>query len=384
MKNVIALMLLLIFSDIICAQKFVNPIIAVQGVPTICFSSSLYVNILTADIYSYKFGTGCTLAGKVSSITGTGVNGRIAYWNGTGSLTNSTNLLFDGTNLTSTFIGNLTGNVTGNATTVTNGVVTTGSYANPSWITSLAYAKITGAPAAGASLALDNLASVNINSTLLAQTGIDLGSTTKPFRDLFLSGSGTYGTNYFRFTGTPTSTRTVTFPDASITVARTDAGQTFTGTQTFGGTVVSSLMYGGTGAAASMSIRASSSSSPTTEFISFGVGNNGTIESARIIHSGNFQFNVGIAPDGGGLKHGRITTGSIGGASTSLITLTWTTTFADANYTATCSIVEATASSLSLSIQHIEVQSAGSLQVRILNNAAGALTGTLQCIAIHD
>jgi hypothetical protein len=35
-------------------------------------------------------------------------------------------------------------NITGNAGTVTNGVVTTGSYANPSWITSLAGSKVTG------------------------------------------------------------------------------------------------------------------------------------------------------------------------------------------------------------------------------------------------
>lgn len=37
-------------------------------------------------------------------------------------------------------------NITGNAGTVTNGVYTTGSYADPSWITSLAYSKLTGAP----------------------------------------------------------------------------------------------------------------------------------------------------------------------------------------------------------------------------------------------
>jgi hypothetical protein len=36
--------------------------------------------------------------------------------------------------------------ITGNAGTVTNGVYTTGSYANPSWITSLAYSKLTGVP----------------------------------------------------------------------------------------------------------------------------------------------------------------------------------------------------------------------------------------------
>ena len=37
--------------------------------------------------------------------------------------------------------------ITGNAGTVTNGVYTTGSYANPAWITSLDWNKITGAPA---------------------------------------------------------------------------------------------------------------------------------------------------------------------------------------------------------------------------------------------
>ena len=40
--------------------------------------------------------------------------------------------------------GGFTGNLTGNASTVTNGVYTTGSYADPSWITSLAGSKITG------------------------------------------------------------------------------------------------------------------------------------------------------------------------------------------------------------------------------------------------
>lgn len=38
------------------------------------------------------------------------------------------------------------GNLNGNATTVTNGLYSTGTYANPSWITSLAYSKLTGTP----------------------------------------------------------------------------------------------------------------------------------------------------------------------------------------------------------------------------------------------
>lgn len=71
----------------------------------------------------------------------------------------------------------------------------------------------------GASTALDNLSAVSINAPITPQATVDLGSTIKPFRDLFLYGAGTYGTNYFRFTGTPGAARTFTLPDASGTLA---------------------------------------------------------------------------------------------------------------------------------------------------------------------
>ena len=41
-----------------------------------------------------------------------------------------------------TITATVTGSVSGNAGTVTNGVYTTGSYANPAWITSLALSKV--------------------------------------------------------------------------------------------------------------------------------------------------------------------------------------------------------------------------------------------------
>ncbi len=72
--------------------------------------------------------------------------------------------------------------------------------------------------AGGASTALDNLSAVNINTSLLAQTGADLGSATKPFRDVFIFGAGTYSTTYQRLTGTPTGTRVITLPDATDTL----------------------------------------------------------------------------------------------------------------------------------------------------------------------
>lgn len=82
--------------------------------------------------------------------------------------------------------------------------------------------------AGGASVALDNLVAPNINTSLLPQTSVDLGSTTKPFRDLFLFGSGTYATTYIQLTGGPTGTRVITLPD------RTAAMATTTGTLTSG------------------------------------------------------------------------------------------------------------------------------------------------------
>jgi hypothetical protein len=58
----------------------------------------------------------------------------------------TTPLAITGTTITANtgFTGNVTGNVSGNAGTVTNGVYTSGSYADPTWITSLAGSKISG------------------------------------------------------------------------------------------------------------------------------------------------------------------------------------------------------------------------------------------------
>ncbi len=112
-----------------------------------------------------------------------------------------------------------------------------------------------GASTSGATAALDNLASVNINASLLFQTGLDVGSTTKPARDLFLFGGGTYGTNYFRLTGTPTGTRVITLPNGTLTLASLTGTETFTNktltSPTFTapvlGTPVSGLMSNVTG-----------------------------------------------------------------------------------------------------------------------------------------
>lgn len=99
----------------------------------------------------------------------------------------------------------------------------------------------------------------------------------------------------------------------------------------------------------------------------------------------NLSVSTGVS-DGGGLKHKRVTTGSVAAGNTAEITVTWDTPFADTNYTVTASVVVANPGNAVpfLEIVHIDDIAAGSLNVRVVNGSAGALTGTVQVIAIHD
>lgn len=78
---------------------------------------------------------------------------------------------------TKTFSSTISGSISGNAGTVTNGLYSTGSYANPSWITSLAASKLTGTiPSAvlGNSTVYIGTTAVALNraSATLALTGV--------------------------------------------------------------------------------------------------------------------------------------------------------------------------------------------------------------------
>lgn len=70
----------------------------------------------------------------------------------------------------------------------------------------------------GASTALSNLASVSINTSLLFQTGVDVGSAAAAARNIFLYGAGTFSSTSIKLTGTPTGNRVITFPDLTGTV----------------------------------------------------------------------------------------------------------------------------------------------------------------------
>ena len=92
--------------------------------------------------------TGLTASGGPVTTSGTiTLGGALNVSNGGTGAANATNARInldvprtDGTNATGTWAIS----VTGNANTVTNGVYTTGSYADPTWITSLAGSKVSG------------------------------------------------------------------------------------------------------------------------------------------------------------------------------------------------------------------------------------------------
>ena len=71
-------------------------------------------------------------------------------------------------------------NVTGNAATTTNGVVTTGSYADPAWITSLAGSKVTGNISGNSGNVTGTVAVANggTGATSAANARTNLGATT--------------------------------------------------------------------------------------------------------------------------------------------------------------------------------------------------------------
>jgi len=108
-------------------------IVNTTGTITIGTTAILYVQFNAGQVVSAGNGLTEPVAGTLAIDTGVTVDLNTAQ-----TLTNKT--------ITGTFSGNITGNVTGNvsgnAGTVTNGVVTTGSYADPAWITSLAASKV--------------------------------------------------------------------------------------------------------------------------------------------------------------------------------------------------------------------------------------------------
>jgi hypothetical protein len=149
-------------------------------------------------ITSGGLGTGAVIGG-VTMTLGSDASGDVYYRNSSGVLTRV-------------------------AAGAQNTVFTMGASSVPSW----------QAAGGGANTALGNLASVSINASLIPQTTLDLGAAATPWRDLYLYGSGTFGSHSIKLTGTPTGNRVLTLPNVTDTVAVLGTAQTFTAAQTYG------------------------------------------------------------------------------------------------------------------------------------------------------
>jgi hypothetical protein len=193
---------------------------------------------------------------EVSQFTGAEILTRIKTVDGTGSGLDAD--LLDGhqpasTNTASTIVvrdssgnfsaGTITATLNGNASTVTDGVYTSGSYSNPSWLTALAGSKVTSIP----NSSLTN-SSISLNGTSVSLGGsyditaqsLSWATGTQTFTDnKFILADNSNSTRRAQFdcvnisTGT---TRTISFPNASGTLATQEyvqtSGQNSQGTKT--------------------------------------------------------------------------------------------------------------------------------------------------------
>lgn len=104
------------------------------------------------------------------------------------------------------------------------------------------------------------------------------------------------------------------------------------------------------------------------------------IATAVKIDANDIVQGIGQTP---GTKHQRFTVASVPAGTSATQVYTWAQAFADANYTAVVTMFE-TSATVGLVATKITAQTAASITVLITNNAAGALTGSLRAIAIHD
>jgi hypothetical protein len=96
-------------------------------------------------------------------------------------------------------------------------------------------------------------------------------------------------------------------------------------------------------------------------------------------------LSTGVGPDGSGFKHKRVTGCTTGATSgnTCTTTVTWGTAFADANYTAVCTLL-GPATLGHLAAIATDVIAAASVKVETVTDTNAAIAGTISCIAVHD
>jgi hypothetical protein len=167
--------------------------------------------------------TGLTASGGPVTTSGTiTLGGALNVSNGGTGAINATNARVnldvprtDGTNATGTWAIS----VTGNANTVTDGVYTSGSYADPTWITSLAGSKITGnisgqAGSVANALTAGTGISYSAGTTYNGSTAITISNSAPDQTVVLTSGTGISTSGTY-----PSFTITNTAPDQVVSLA---------------------------------------------------------------------------------------------------------------------------------------------------------------------
>jgi hypothetical protein len=176
------------------------------------YTSGTYSNPtwISSLAYSKLTGTPSLFSGAYADLTGKPTLYSSAY-------IGTTNLDFTRVSASQTLTGV---SIDGNSATVTNGLYSTGSYANPAWITSLAYSKLTGAPTVPT-----NVSQLTNDSSYATLTGIET-LTNKTLTLPTIGGTGatfngsTSGTTVLKATATA-GTTTITLPATTGTVVTT-------------------------------------------------------------------------------------------------------------------------------------------------------------------
>lgn len=80
----------------------------------------------------------------------------------------------------------------------------------------------------------------------------------------------------------------------------------------------------------------------------------------------------------------RVTTGAVNAGVYTDVVVAWLVPFVNTSYTVFCSVTDATSAQAGLDVNHIQSVAVGSVTVTVHNGSAGLLTGTVECIGIHD
>lgn len=109
----------------------------------------------------------------------------------------------------------------------------------------------------------------------------------------------------------------------------------------------------------------------------------GTTNALQLDDDGTLKVRKGIGANGEGFKHTRIASGTTAASlhATASATWTFTTAFADTNYTITATIDNPTGVPI---VAYTDNKATDSIDIVIIAGSATAASGTLNCTAIHD